>query len=277
MKVSSRERILLLTTALVIVAVSLYLILEPRLKDWKALETELLLKRERLSLALKTLEEARIEGPIRRVSMCHSAASMMERLDTLTKEDGIKVVSIEPLGVEEEDTHRVIRVNLKGSGSLSSLTGLLNGLKGEGLCVERLEILAGEDDGLGIDLLIASIAFKDETMSNSSVRERGLDPYYRLIVDRGIFGSIVREAAIGVDGEEVEKESVVREPVTKYLLLKGITFDGERYLAVIEDIRVRSVYSVAEGSSIKGARVLRIDPNRVVLEEEGKELPLILR
>lgn len=130
MKVSSRERILLLTTALVVVAVSLYFILEPRLKEWKALETELLLKLERLSLALKTLEEARIEGPIRRVSMCHSVASMMERLDTLTKEDGI---------------------------------------------------------------------------------------------------------------------------------------------------RARSVYSVAEGSSIKGARVLRIDPNRVVLEEEDKEVPLILR
>lgn len=278
-KISSRERTLLfLTIGAGIFALLYIFVFEGWFKAWRNLETEILLRERRLSSALETIE--RTKGAATMWVSVDRMASLIERIDRLSKESGTQIRSIEPLEIEEENLYRRLKVGVREEGDLYSLTNLLYRLKLEKLSVRRLNISSKENNRLEAHLLVSSLAFKDQLTKELEPKKgrTSLDPYYRQIVERPIFGSLSAKKEEPLEIEiEKEEVSVPQGPPTKDLLLKGIVFDGENFLAIIEDRLTAKSLSVNEGDTIKGAKVVKIHPNGVVLQYQEEQFQLIIR
>lgn len=216
-KISSRERTLLfLTIGAGIFALLYIFVFEGWFKAWRNLETEILLRERRLSSALETIE--RTKGAATMWVSVDRMASLIERIDRLSKESGTQIRSIEPLEIEEENLYRRLKVGVREEGDLYSLTNLLYRLKLEKLSVRRLNISSKENNRLEAHLLVSSLAFKDQLTKELEPKKgrTSLDPYYRQIVERPIFGSLSAKKEEPLEIEiEKEEVSVPQGPPTK--------------------------------------------------------------
>ena len=78
---------------------------------------------------------------------------------------------------------------------------------------------------------------------------------------------------------KVEVKPIIREPLlSEILVLKGtVVGDGLSSLAIIENRQVKSESIYQEGARVAGARIVRIESDRVnLLDKEGKEIVLSL-
>ncbi len=234
------------------------------------------------SLKLKEEEEA-IRQRLSAYGSAHPEAlipAFVRHLETLAREEGLKVAAITPGNPAEAPPLIKIPFQIAISGKFPPLHRFLYRLERSRppVQIERVVLSRGPEGQLEVTLACSILSWK-ETPGENPPREAE-----HLVFQPGVFEGGDQESGGGRDifayasysapdtGPIRKAPSSEQRPETPgKLRLSAIFNDGPRSMALIEDVPVRT------GDTFRGYRVLSIERDRVVLEGAGGMREIFLR
>ncbi len=99
-------------------------------------------------------------------------------------------------------------------------------------------------------------------------------PMYREIADRPLFSPSRKPSP---KPEALTQVAVVKEPMDYSLKLNGVSITGKSRTALVWHTTERKYYALERGDTVRNWKVQKINPESVVLSQNGTNMELVLR
>ncbi|WP_455201690.1 hypothetical protein [Kaarinaea lacus] len=99
-------------------------------------------------------------------------------------------------------------------------------------------------------------------------------PMYREIADRPLFSPSRKPPP---KPQPLVQVAVVKEPMDYALKLNGVSITGKARTALVWHTTERKYYALERGDTVKNWKVQKINPESVVLNQNGTKMELVLR